>query len=67
MSDIQLIEVLQRDTTVLGAQASSPARVQSNQLGQWLLVSRDTGRRGRLRSQDRGVFFARAYKTFSTA
>ena len=41
---------------VLGAQASSPARVQSNQLFQLFLVSWDMGRRGRLRSQDRGAF-----------
>ena len=51
-----LQRLLQKGPTVLGAQASSPARVQRNQLGQWLLVRRDTGRRGRLRSQDCGAF-----------
>ena len=55
MSDM-LYRLLQEGPTVLGAQASSPARVQRNQLGQWLLVRRDAGRRGRLRSQDRGAF-----------
>ena len=49
-----------KGSTVLGAQSSSPARVQRNQLDQWLLVRRYTGRRGRLRSQDRGAFFVRA-------
>jgi len=46
--------------TVLGAQASSPAHVQRNQLNQWLLLRWDTGRRGRLRSQDRGAFLQEA-------
>jgi len=59
MSDT-LWRLLQKGPTVLGAQAASPARVLSNQLSQWLLVRRDTGRRGRLRSQDDGAFFARA-------
>ena len=48
--------------TVLGAQASSPARVQSNQLSQWLSVRRDAGRRGRLRSQDREAFLQEPLK-----
>ena len=45
------------NTVVLGSQASSPARVQSNQeefpesLDEVDLVFLDTGRRGRLRSQ----------------
>ena len=59
MSDM-LYRLLQKGPPVLGAQASSPARVQRNQRDQWLLVRRDTGRRGRLRSQDRGALFARA-------
>src|SRR5690349_137386 len=44
----------------LGAQASSPARVPPNQQPLTNLVALDTGRRGRLRSQDRAAFFARA-------
>jgi len=52
----QAKDLLHKGPTVLGAQAFSPARVQRNQLSQWLLVRRDTGRRGRLRSQDRGAF-----------
>jgi len=56
MSDM-LYRLTQNGPTVLGAQASSPARVQRNQLGQWLLVRGDTGRRGRLRSQDRGAVY----------
>jgi len=47
---------------VLGAQASSPARVQSDQLVQWLLVRWDTGRRGRLRSQEREAFLQEPMK-----
>jgi len=55
MSDT-LYRILQKDPTVLGAQASSPARVPSNQLPLTELVALDAGRRGRLRSQDRGLF-----------
>jgi len=50
------LETLEKGPTVLGAQASSPARVEINQLGQLFLVRRDTGRRGRLGSQDRRPF-----------
>jgi len=52
----KLISFLQKDPTVLGTQASSPARVPSNQELLNELVALDTGRRGRLRSQDRGPF-----------
>jgi len=62
VTDDKLKELLQKGPTVLGAQASSPARVQRNRLGQWLLVRRDTGRRGRLRSQDRGAFLQEPIK-----
>ena len=58
----KLKRLLQKGPTVLGAQASSPARVQRNQLGQRLLVRRDKGRRGRLRSQDRGAFLQEPIK-----
>jgi len=47
---------LQKGPTVLGAQASSPARVPPNQQPLTELVALDAGRRGRLRSQDRGAF-----------
>jgi len=56
---------LAKGPNVLGAQASSPARVQRNQLGQWLLVRRDTGRRGRLRSQDVGAFLQEPLKAIA--
>jgi len=45
-----------KGSTVLGAQASSPARVPSNQQPLTELLALDAGRRGRLRSQDRGAF-----------
>jgi hypothetical protein len=47
---------------VLGAQASSPARVPSNQQLFAELVALDAGRRGRLRSQDRGAFLQEPLK-----
>jgi len=55
MSDM-LYRLLQKGPAVLGAQASSPARVASNQQPLTELVALDGGRRGRLRSQDRGAF-----------
>ena len=51
-----LNRLLQKGPTVLKAQASSPARVPSNQQPLTELVALDAGRRGRLRSQDRGAF-----------
>jgi len=56
------LSLLQKDPTVLGAQASSPARVPPNQqpLTEW--VALDAGRRGRLRSQDRGAFLQEPLK-----
>jgi|GEM_PF-2965589 len=51
-----LDRVLHKGPTVLGAQASSPARVPPNQQPLTELVSLDAGRRERLRSQDRGAF-----------
>jgi|GEM_PF-1818237 len=50
MSDM-LYRLLQKCPTVLGAQASSPARVPSNQQSLTELVALDAGRRGRPRSQ----------------
>jgi len=55
MSDM-LYRLLQKVPTVLGAQASSPARVPSNQQPLTELVAPDAGRRGSLRGQDRGDF-----------
>jgi len=56
--------LLQKGLAVLGAQASSPARVPPNQQLFTELVALYTGRRGRLRSQDRLAFFARALKAY---
>jgi len=61
MSDM-LYRLLQKGPTVLGAQASSPARVPSNQQPLTELVALDAGRRGRLRSQDRGAFLQEPLK-----
>src|ERR1051325_4278152 len=47
-------------------QASSPARVPSNQQPLKELVALDAGRRGRLRSQDRGALFASSSKAYRT-
>ena len=54
--------LLQKGPTVLGAQASSPARVPSNQQPLTELVALDAGRRGRLRSQDGGAFLQEPIK-----
>jgi len=58
----KLNRLLQKGPTVLGAQASSPARVPSNQQPLTELVALDAGRRGRLRSQDRGAFLQEPLK-----
>ena len=52
----------QKGPTILGAQASSPARVPPNQQPLTELVALDTGRRGRLRSQDREAFLQEPLK-----
>ena len=65
MSD-KLNSLLQKGPTVLGAQASSPARVPPKQQPLIELVPLDMGRRGRPRSQDRGAFFARGSKAYRT-
>src|ERR1051325_3979177 len=51
-----------KDPTVLGAQASSSASVPANQQPLTELVALDAGRRGRLRSQDRGISLQDLYK-----
>ena len=57
---------MQKGPTVLGAQASSPARVPSNQQPLTDLVALDAGRQGRLRSQDRGAFLQEAIQLVVT-
>ena len=56
-----LWSVQESKSIVLGPQASSPARIEKNQLyfvewlGEMFLVRLDAGRRGRLRSQHDGL------------
>jgi len=58
----KLNRLLKNGPTVLGAQASSPARVPPNQQPLTELVALDAGRRGRLRSQDRRAFLQEPLK-----
>src|ERR1041385_8419949 len=61
-----LYRLLQKGPTVLGAQASSPARVPPNQQPLTELVPLNAGRRGRLRSQDRGAILQAAIQLVVT-